>query len=144
MSARPAADTFQIVATLPSLDGKPERYVGKCADGEQFAVLHKVAGHWAIKAGPWTFAVWAACAERCVAGDARALTWSDAQMCLAAGALVFLSGVNAAPADNHSAGSLSLSPADDAPPPVSLPSSDPAAAPTAHHCHLGHLAGRGD
>lgn len=133
------ASTFAIVASLPALDGKPGRFVGKSDCGTQFAVLHQVVGEWQFKAGPWTFATWASCAERVVCGDAKAITWPDAQMCLSAGALVFLAGVNNAPSEPASTGGPAAATATaEEPPPASVrePSSLMPAAPIRDHCRI--------
>ena len=130
-----AADTlarFNIVATLPALDRGPERFVAMSADGSQIAVLHKAAGQWAFRAGPWTFATWQSCAERIVCGDPRAITWSDAQQCLSAGILAMMGGMMQTPQpEQPPAPGIG---AGDAPPPVNA--APPVAAPLADHCRI--------
>lgn len=84
------ATTWQIVGTVPAFDRGPVRHVALSQDGAQFALLLDGAGGWKIHSGPWSFGTLEACAERVVAGDARAITWSDAQLCLAAGHLALM------------------------------------------------------
>lgn len=128
---------FNIVATLPALDRGPERYVALSADGTQIAVLHKAAGQWAFRAGPWTCATFISCAERVLCGDQRAITWPEAQLCLAAGALAMIGGAH----QRAAAGQQDQPPASpgigDAAAPPPDHSSPPVAAPVSPHCAIG-------
>ncbi len=80
-----AQGEWQIVGIVEASDRGPKRHVAVSRDGTQFALLIDIYGKWSIKAGPWSFATFERCAEHIVSGDARAITWPDAQLCLAAG-----------------------------------------------------------
>lgn len=63
------------------------RHIGLSKDRLHFALLVQVGQKWTVNAGPWSYETLLRCAENIAAGDQRAITWPDAQLCMAAGYL---------------------------------------------------------
>lgn len=92
-TAAAAAETndgqWEIVGEITPHDvanGTP-RKVALSKDRLQFVVLIQIGLQWTIQAGPWSYETMLRCAENVVAGDPRAITWPDAQLCLSVGYL---------------------------------------------------------
>lgn len=83
-------DQWEVIGSVPANDGGPKRHVVLSKDGARFGLLFERYGTWNFKGGPWTYETMLRCAENIVAGDKRAITWPDAQLCLAAGYLAII------------------------------------------------------
>lgn len=83
--AEVAASEWEIVGKVQAHDRGPLRHVALSPDRLSYAVLIEIYGKWQIKAGPWTYETMLRCSENVVAGDQRAITWPDAQLCVSAG-----------------------------------------------------------